>query len=60
MTVLVRFTCKLDEKQNTEVTLSRFVDYQSTNDLSSVEEQLVRNISAQLAQDIFDRTLGSW
>jgi hypothetical protein len=25
-----------------------------------VEEQLVRNISAQLAQDIFDRTLGSW
>jgi len=60
ITVQVRFTCTLDEKQNAEITLSRFVDYQSTNDLSSVEEDLVRTISAQLAQDIFDRTLGTW
>jgi len=60
ITVQVRFSCRPDEKQNAEITLSRFVDYQSTNDLSSVEEDLVRTISAQLAQDIFDRTLGTW
>ncbi len=60
MTVQVRFNCTLDEKQNTELTLSRFVDYPSSNDLATVEEELVRNISKQLAQDIFDRTLGNW
>ncbi len=60
ITVQVRFRCGLDEKQNTELTLSRFVDYQSTNDLANVEEDLVRNISRQLAQDIFDRTFGNW
>ena len=60
MTVQVRFSCTLDEKQNAELTLSRFVDYPSSNDLATVEEELVRNISKQLAQDIFDRTLGNW
>jgi hypothetical protein len=60
ITVQVRFSCRLDEKQDTELTLSRFADYQSSSDLVSVEEELVRLISRQLAQDIFDRTLGSW
>lgn len=60
MTVQVRFSCRSDEKQNSELTLSRFVDYPSGNDLATVEEELVRNISGQLAQDIFDRTLGNW
>lgn len=60
ITIQVRFTCRLDEKQDTELTLTRFADYQSTNDLATVEEDLVRVISRQLAQDIFDRTLGSW
>lgn len=60
ITIQVRFRNRFDEKQNTELTLSRFVDYQSTQDLVTVEEELVRNISRQLAQDIFDRTLGNW
>ena len=60
ITVQVRFRSRFDEKQNTELSLSRFVDYPSSQDLSSVEEDLVREISRQLAQDIFDRTLGNW
>lgn len=60
ITVQVRFRSRFDEKQNTELSLSRFVDYPSSTDLSSVEEDLVRDISRQLAQDIFDRTLGNW
>jgi len=39
---------------------SRFADYSSAQDLSSVETQLVQDISKQLAQDIFDKTLGNW
>lgn len=60
ITLQVRFRSRFDEKQNTELSLSRFVDYPSSQDLSSVEEDLVRDISRQLAQDIFDRTLGNW
>jgi hypothetical protein len=29
-------------------------------DITTVEERLAREIGNQLAQDIFDRTLGEW
>lgn len=60
ITVSVHYTNKLEPKANADLSLSRFADYPSTQDLSSVEEGLVRDISKQLAQDIFDRTLGNW
>ncbi|HPF67119.1 MAG: LptE family protein [Flavobacteriales bacterium] len=60
MTVKVRYVNTLDTDKNSESTFSRFADYDSGQDLTSVEETLVREISDQLVQDIFDRTLGSW
>lgn len=60
MTVSLTYVNTLEPKKNVETTLSRFADYSSTQDLSTVEEQLVLEISKQIAQDIFDRTLGSW
>lgn len=60
MTVSVTFINTLDTKKNTEFTVSRFSDYDSTQDLVTVEERLAREIGKQLAQDIFDRTLGNW
>ena len=60
MTVSVMFINTLDTKKNTEFTVSRFSDYDSTQDLVTVEERLAREIGKQLAQDIFDRTLGNW
>ncbi len=60
MTVSVTYVNTLEPKKNTEMQLSRFADYNSTQDLVMVEEQLVQEIGKQLAQDIFDRTLGSW
>ncbi len=60
MTASVTYLNTLDPKKNAEFTVSRFADYDSTQDLVSVEEQLVREIGRQLAQDIFDRTLGGW
>jgi hypothetical protein len=50
----------LEPKKNTEFTVSRFADYSSGQDLTAVESQLVTEIGRQLAQDIFDRTLGNW
>ena len=60
ITVNVRYVNTLDTEKNSEGTFTRFADYDSSSDLSSVEETLVREISDQLSQDIFDRTLGSW
>ncbi|HRO98324.1 MAG TPA: LPS assembly lipoprotein LptE [Flavobacteriales bacterium] len=60
ITLNVAYVHTLDPTKNTTFTVSRFADYNSTQDLVTVEEQLVRTISNQLAQDIFDRTLGNW
>jgi hypothetical protein len=60
ITVSITYVNTLDAKKNTETTFARFADYDSTQDLIAVEEQLVQEIGKQLAQDIFDRTLGNW
>ncbi len=60
ITVSVHYTNKAEAKATADLTISRFADYPSTQDLSSVEDGLVRDIGKLLAQDIFDRTLGSW
>lgn len=60
VTVSIHYTNKADSKANADITVSRFADYPSTQDLSTVEGVLVDDIGKQLAQDIFDRTLGNW
>jgi hypothetical protein len=60
MTVSVVYVNTLDPRKNAEATFTRFTDYSSTQDLLQVEETLVLDISRQIAQDIFDRTLGNW
>ena len=58
--VRVTYTNRFDEKQNFETTFSRFEDYESTQSLSEVEEQLVSEIIEALVQDIFDRSVVNW
>lgn len=60
ITVSIHYTNKADSKANADLTVSRFADYSSSQDLASVETGLVEEIGKQLAQDIFDRTLGNW
>ncbi len=60
ISVSVHFTNTLDPKKSGDINASRFADYNSSQDLSAVEIQLVQDISKQLAQDIFDKTLGNW
>jgi hypothetical protein len=60
MTVSVTYVNTLEPKKNAEFQVSRFADYDSSQDLVTVEEQLVQEIGKQLAQDIFERTLGNW
>lgn len=60
ITASVTYVNTLEPSKNTEFTVSRFADYNSAQDLVTVEEQLVVEVARQLAQDIFDRTIGSW
>ena len=58
--VNVKFTNKTDSKQNWESTFSRYQDYSSSYNLSSVQEGLIKDITEQLVQDIFNKAVVNW
>jgi hypothetical protein len=60
ITVNVKYVCVFDEKKSFEQTFSRYADYNSSQSLASVEDQLTSDINDQLVQDIFNRALNDW
>jgi hypothetical protein len=58
--VSVKFSNKTDPKQNWETSFSRYQDYSSTFNLSSVQDGLIRDITEQLVQDIFNKAVVNW
>ncbi len=60
ITVNVKFTNKKNEKQNFETYFSRFADYGSSQNLSALEDQLIKDINTQLTQDIFNKSVTNW
>jgi hypothetical protein len=60
ITINVKFINKTNEKQNFESSFSRYQDYQSTISLSSVENALIAQITEQLVQDVFNKSVVNW
>lgn len=60
ITVKVNFVNKFDEKQNFESTFSRYMDYSSSQNLISVQDELIAVINEQLVQDIFNKAVVNW
>ena len=60
ITVKVIFENRLDESKNYESTFSRFADYPSSQNLSAVEEGLIRDINEALVDDIFNKAVVNW
>lgn len=60
MTVKVKFVNTKDESQNFETNFSRFEDFETSRDLSSVEQELLNSINDQLTQDIFNKAVTNW
>jgi hypothetical protein len=58
--VNIKFTNKTDTKQNWETTFSRYQDYSSTYNLASVQDGLIKEITDQLVQDIFNKAVVNW
>lgn len=60
VTVHAKFTNNKDEKQDFETDFTRYADFASDKNLASVEDQLLKEINNQLAQDIFNKAFTNW
>lgn len=60
ITISVKFTNLKNEKQNFESSFSRYADYNSSQNLASVEQQLTTTITDQIVDDIFNKVFINW
>lgn len=60
VTVQVSYKNTLEPDLSFDRSFSKFTDYDSSQDLLSIEETLMEEINEQLTQEIFNATLGNW
>ena len=60
ITVKVKFTNTKDKELDFETNFSRFADYESSQNLASIEDVLIKDINDQLTQDIFNKAVSNW
>ncbi len=60
ITVNVKFTNLKDPKQDFETSFTRFAEYSSSQNFSAVESSLISEISRQLIDDIYNRSVSNW
>lgn len=58
--VKVIFTNQTNEKQDFNKTFTAFSDYNSSQSLEAVEEDLIGEIVEQLVEDIFNEAVANW
>lgn len=57
----IYMTCEAEEiDEEMTLTSTRFVDYESSQDISSIEAQLLSDINAQIVQDVINKLLSNW
>lgn len=60
ITVKVKFVNTKDDQRSFESSFTRYADYDSSQNLSDVEDELISNITTQLIQDIFNKAASNW
>lgn len=60
ITVQVKYTNTVDDKMSFESNFSRYSDYSSSQNLSSVQDALIEEISTWLVEDIFNKAVVNW
>lgn len=58
--VRVKFTNEVEPKYNFDQTFSQYEDYDSDQDLASVEQELMEKIVEKLIEDIFNKSVVNW
>lgn len=60
ITIKVTFENTIDEEQSFEASFTRYADFDSSNNLSDVEDLLIEDINDQLTQDVFNKAVSNW
>jgi len=60
ISVSIDFVNHKNDKQSWNSTFSRYADYNSSSDLASVQDQLIKQINEQLVEDIFNKAVVNW
>ena len=60
ITVKAKFTNTKDKELSFETSFSRYSDYESSQNLASIEDELIKDINDQLTQDIFNKAVSNW
>lgn len=62
LSISTQFTIFVSAPAEDKMSLNstRFVDYDSNSDLSSIEQTLLEEISAQIVQDVINKLLSNW
>ncbi|CAI8329588.1 MAG: Uncharacterised protein [Cryomorphaceae bacterium] len=60
ISVKVTYNNSLDSENNFEQTFSRYRDYDSTQNISDVENTLIEAITNELAEDVFNKAFVNW
>lgn len=60
VTVKVKFTNTKDSESDFETSFTRFADYESSQNIATIEDELIKDINSQLTQDIFNKAVSNW
>ena len=60
ITVDVIFHNELDDKMDFQQSFQRFADFQSSTDISAVQDELIAEIFDLISQDVFNRAFSNW
>lgn len=60
ITVKVKYTNTKEPAKSFETTFTRYSDFESQQSLSSVEGELIQQISSELVTDIFNKAVANW
>jgi len=60
ITVKVKFVNTKDITANFSTSFSRYLDYDSSQNLATIEDVLIKDINDQLTQDIFNKAVSNW
>ncbi len=60
ITIKVRFVNTKDQKQSFESTMSAYQSFQSSRNITEVQDELMAEIVKELSETIFNRTVANW
>ncbi|MAU37639.1 MAG: hypothetical protein CMD14_09790 [Flavobacteriales bacterium] len=58
--IKVKYENNFDEKQNFETTFSRYSDFNSSDNLTEIEDILIEKISSEIIEDVFNKAFVNW